>query len=181
MGSQRVGHGWLNNSNRRNISHLNNRKKTKSMSANISKFMSKQTIIPTLQMKPVLKRNTPLPGARWRLTSGREAAWCSRQGSMPQISPLYMSAQELRVGHPASIPQRMLFSSISVATSSFTTTCLEIWYNWHSVQFSHSVMSNSWRRHGLQHARPPCPSPTPRACPNSCILLFIWVIAQQPL
>ena len=56
--------------NRRNISHPNNRKKTKSISANISKFMSKQTIIPTLQMKPVLKRNTPevctlpLSGAR---------------------------------------------------------------------------------------------------------------------
>ena len=31
-----------------------------------------------------------------------------------------------------------------------------------SVQFSCSVMSNSLRSHGLQHARPPCPSPTPR-------------------
>ena len=31
-----------------------------------------------------------------------------------------------------------------------------------SVQFSHSVMSSSLRPHGLQHARPPCPSPTHR-------------------
>ena len=30
-----------------------------------------------------------------------------------------------------------------------------------SVQFSHSVMSDSLWLHGLQHARPPCPSPTP--------------------
>ena len=30
-----------------------------------------------------------------------------------------------------------------------------------SVQFSHSVVSNSLRPHGLQHARPPFPSPTP--------------------
>ena len=30
-----------------------------------------------------------------------------------------------------------------------------------SVQFSHSVMSSSLQPHGLQHARPPCPSPTP--------------------
>ena len=30
-----------------------------------------------------------------------------------------------------------------------------------SVHFSHSVMSDSLRPHGLQHARPPCPSPTP--------------------
>ena len=37
-----------------------------------------------------------------------------------------------------------------------------------SIQFSHSVMSNSLRPHGLQHARLPCPSPTPRAHSNSC-------------
>ena len=36
-----------------------------------------------------------------------------------------------------------------------------------SVQFSHSVASNSLRPHGLQHARLPWPSATPRACPNS--------------
>ena len=39
-----------------------------------------------------------------------------------------------------------------------------------SVQFSHSVVSNSLQPHGLQHARLPCPSPTPRACLNSCPL-----------
>ena len=37
-----------------------------------------------------------------------------------------------------------------------------------SVQFSRSVMSNSWWPHELQHARPPCPSPTPRVYSNSC-------------
>ena len=37
-----------------------------------------------------------------------------------------------------------------------------------SVQFSHSVVSNSLRPHGLQHTRSPCPSPTPGACSNSC-------------
>ena len=36
-----------------------------------------------------------------------------------------------------------------------------------SVQFSCSVMSNSLRPHELQHARLPCPSPTPRVHPNS--------------
>jgi len=39
-----------------------------------------------------------------------------------------------------------------------------------SVQFSHSVVSDSLRPHGLQHARLPCPSPTPEACSNSCPL-----------
>ena len=37
-----------------------------------------------------------------------------------------------------------------------------------SFQFSRSVVSDSLRPHGLQHARLPCPSPTPGACSNSC-------------
>ena len=37
-----------------------------------------------------------------------------------------------------------------------------------SVQFSHSVTSNSLRPHGSQHARPSCPSPTPGVYPNLC-------------
>ena len=39
-----------------------------------------------------------------------------------------------------------------------------------SVQFGCSVMSNSLWPHGLQHARPSCPSPTPRVYSNSCPL-----------
>ena len=39
-----------------------------------------------------------------------------------------------------------------------------------SVQFSHSVMSDSLQPHGLQHARLPCTSPNPQACSNSCPL-----------
>ena len=42
-----------------------------------------------------------------------------------------------------------------------------------SVQFSHSVMSNSLRLHGLQPAKPPCPSPAPRVYTNSCPL-SVW-------
>ena len=38
----------------------------------------------------------------------------------------------------------------------------------HSSQFSHSVLSDSLQPHGLQHARPPCPWPTPGVYPNSC-------------
>ena len=41
-------------------------------------------------------------------------------------------------------------------------------WSYGSVQFSLSVVSNSLWPHGLQHARPPCPSPTPGAYPNSC-------------
>jgi len=39
-----------------------------------------------------------------------------------------------------------------------------------SVQFSYSVVSNSLQPHEPQHARPPCPSPTPRVYSNSCPL-----------
>ena len=39
-----------------------------------------------------------------------------------------------------------------------------------SVQFSRSVVSNSLPPHELQHARPPCPSPTPGVHSNSCPL-----------
>ena len=46
--------------------------------------------------------------------------------------------------------------------------CTKIWYK---VQFS-SV--SQLRPHGLQHARPPCPSPTPRACSNSCPSSRCW-------
>ena len=37
-----------------------------------------------------------------------------------------------------------------------------------SVHFSHSVVSNSLRPHELQHARPPCPSPSPGVHSDSC-------------
>ena len=39
-----------------------------------------------------------------------------------------------------------------------------------SVHFSCSVVNDSLRPHKAQHVRPPCPSPTPGACSNSCPL-----------
>ena len=36
--------------------------------------------------------------------------------------------------------------------------------------FSRSVVFDVLQPHGLQHARLPCPSPSPRVCPNSCPL-----------
>ena len=48
--------------------------------------------------------------------------------------------------------------------------CFLIHLQFSSVQFSHSVVSDSLQPHGLQHARPPCPSTTPGVYPNSCPL-----------
>ena len=42
------------------------------------------------------------------------------------------------------------------------------WFHGCSVPFSRSVMSDSLWPQALQHARPPCPSPTPGVHPNSC-------------
>ena len=58
--------------------------------------------------------------------------------------------------HPLLIP----LPSVDTITYSFAF----------SVQFSCSVVSDSLWPHGLQHARFPCPSPTPGAYSNSCPL-----------
>ena len=44
----------------------------------------------------------------------------------------------------------------------------KVFFTFSSVQFSRSVVSHSLRPHESQHARPPCPSPTPGVHPNLC-------------
>ena len=51
----------------------------------------------------------------------------------------------------------------------FATHWRGTWYL-SSVEFTHSVMSDSLRLYELQQARPPCASPTPGVHPNSCAL-----------
>ena len=67
-------------------------------------------------------------------------------------------------------------STISSATGHWVTplnpACMVICTQFSSVQFSRSVMTESLRPHGLQHNRPPCPSPIPRAYSNSCPLCW---------
>ena len=50
--------------------------------------------------------------------------------------------------------------------SSFSSSAYYLTFT--SVQFSHSVVSDSLQPHGPQHARLPSPSPTPGTCSNSC-------------
>ena len=50
-----------------------------------------------------------------------------------------------------------------------------------SVQFSHSVVSDSLRLHGLQHDRLPCPSPTPRAYISSIHWVSDAIQPSHPL
>ena len=51
------------------------------------------------------------------------------------------------------------------------TGSLKDWDLINSVHFSRSVMSDFLQPHGLQHPRPPCPSPAPRVYSNSCPLI----------
>ena len=57
---------------------------------------------------------------------------------------------------------------ICVSTSAFQKFICVIFSRFHiSDQISHSVLSNSLQPHESQHARPPCPSPTPRVHSDS--------------
>ena len=62
-----------------------------------------------------------------------------------------------------------LTALISLLSKGLSRVLFSYWL-FNLVQYSHSVMSNSLQPHGLQHARLPCPSPTPRAYSNSCPL-----------
>ena len=66
-----------------------------------------------------------------------------------------------------------IFSQLYWPFRSLLFFCLSFYwvvFYYSSVQFSGSVVSDSLWPHGLQHARLPCPSPTPRAYSNSCPL-----------
>ena len=53
------------------------------------------------------------------------------------------------------------------ASLNFHQQCTRVLFSTSSVQFSRSVVSDSLQPHEPQHARPPCPSPTPRVYPHS--------------
>ena len=63
--------------------------------------------------------------------------------------------------HCSGAPRKQIMFLFDV--SLVASTIPDMW----SVQFSQSVLSNSCRPHGLQHTRPPCPSPTPGVDTNS--------------
>ena len=63
---------------------------------------------------------------------------------------------------------KTFWTLITSSWISHITSCLLYWFS--LVQFNCSVVSDSLWPHGLQHARPPCPSPTPGVYSNSCPL-----------
>ena len=66
------------------------------------------------------------------------------------------------------VKSKYLFAEVNI---SFAEVNISFIYNCaHPLFFSHPVMFNYLRPHGLQHARPPHPSPSPGVCPSSCPL-----------
>ena len=100
--------------------------------------------------------------------------------TVPHQSPLFMeiSRQEYWSGLPWPPPGDLPHLGIELTslrspalTGGFFTTeppGKPNIYQFSSVQFSCSVMSDSLQSRGLKHARLPCQSPTPGACSNSC-------------
>ena len=62
-------------------------------------------------------------------------------------------------------PKRQSLNLLQIGGVFWTTMIKQVF-----SQFSCSFVSDSLWPHGLQHTRLPCPSPTPRAYPNSCPL-----------
>ena len=78
---------------------------------------------------------------------------------------------EVGLGAPRISNKPKLGSEVSKSTLTYTWRCTGVTgLLLSSVQFSRSVVSNSFRPHKLQHAGPPCPSQTPGVHPNPCPL-----------
>ena len=90
---------------------------------------------------------------------------------IPQLNIYQLIANLVSFISPATIPlilEAVLryhitsFINISIYVSKIRSLFFERLTAVHSVQFSRLVVSDSLRPQELQHARPPCPSPTPR-------------------
>ena len=105
-------------------------------------------------------------GERWWLGPG-EASW-SRRSDLSwswEIRRLEFSNALLKESLVFTV---LLFSYLPGVYYTHLSDEISSNIRFSSVQFSHSVMSNSLWPHELQHARPPCPSPTPRVHSDSC-------------
>ena len=114
--------------------------------------------IPALQSSPGAGHGNPLQYSCLENPMHR-GAW---QATVHRVTEQFYWSKD-----PQNFPNK---TTIVVNTNVSNYTQPTKWTEWTSVQFSHSVVSESLLPHGLQHARPPCPSPTPWACSNSCPL-----------
>ena len=98
---------------------------------------------------------------------GKQSACNARDSS--SIPGSGISAGE-RIGNPLQYSglENSMDCIAHGVTKSWTRLNNFHFYKFSAVQFSRSVVSDSLRPHELQHASPPCPSPTPGVYSNSC-------------
>ena len=87
--------------------------------------------------------------------------WC-----VPSWNPAFMMEAALATWRWQR--QDFLLTALLIFKLRASTDCQA--YQFSSVQFSRSVVSDSSRPHESQHARPPCPSPAPGIHSDSCPL-----------
>ena len=100
----------------------------------------------------------------------------TRGGDKRDVGLILGSGRSLGGGHGNQLQYSCLKNSMDRGAWQVTVhggAKSQIWLNIHmrsftSVQFSRSVVSDSLWPHESQHARPPCPSPTPGVHLNSC-------------
>src|SRR5574337_583849 len=105
------------------------------------------------------------PSGSSQCTSSEHPVSCIKPGLVNHFTYdiLHVSMPFSQIIPPSPSPtesKRLFNTSVSLLLS-----CIQ---GYRSVQFSRSVVSDSLQPHESQHARPPCPSPTPRVHSNSC-------------
>ena len=90
------------------------------------------------------------------------------RNSITSITLLQIRPFQTLIGNlPVGVPDHILNAFIYISFTLHSNCVNKHSYQFSSVQFSRSVMSDSLRPHESQHARPPCPSPTPRVHSDS--------------
>ena len=107
------------------------------------------------------------PERRNPLDIGQEKQWPQEWIKMPVPSRWkHRCAKAVATEHSAGTPHKQWESWAGWLAAA---RCLaKLSASLSSVQSSHSAVSDSLQPDGLQHTRPPCPSPTPRVCLKSC-------------
>ena len=122
--------------------------------------------------KREINSNTILP-QETRKTSNRQPNFIPKTTEKRRTKPPKISTRKEIIKIRAEIIEKEMKETIvkinktkSWFFEKIKSTKLSVQFS--SVQFRHSVVSDSLQPHELQHARPPCPSPTPRVHSNSC-------------
>ena len=91
---------------------------------------------------------------------------CREEGLWPWSPGWLGEGRWGRGAYPSQLPKKLHYHSLQMKDFLTISCIVDTSY----IQFSPSVVSDSLRPHGLQHARPPCLSPTPGVYSNSCPL-----------